>query len=107
MDDFAQLGQGTPEQLCNLRHHLCWHSIDAILARPAPGDNRHEAVSQKKLLQGDGSWSTQKLLLGWVVDSARQTIELPPHRKLELASLFHSLQDRQRISSKEWRKVLG
>jgi hypothetical protein len=33
-------------------------------------------VSLKKLRTGDGSWGTQKLILGWIVDSDRQSIEL-------------------------------
>jgi hypothetical protein len=31
----------------------------------------------KKLLKGDGCWTTRKVVLGWLLDTVRQTIELP------------------------------
>jgi hypothetical protein len=106
VDDFIQVGQGTPEELCSLRRHL-WHSVDAFLNQPLPTELRNEAVSLKKLLKGDGSWATRKLLLGWIVDTQRQTIELPAHRKLELAQIFSSLHHSKRVSNKRWLQVLG
>jgi hypothetical protein len=90
VDDFIQLGQGPPSHLITLRHHLL-HSIDRMLATPLPDERRNEAVSLKKLLTGDGSWCTRKLVLGWILDTAAQTLELPPHRQSELASIFASL----------------
>jgi hypothetical protein len=42
----------------------------------------------KKLLKGDGSWNTQKLILGWIMDTICQTIELPPHGVRVLDKLF-------------------
>jgi hypothetical protein len=106
VDDFIQLGQGSPRRLRTLRRHLL-HSVDTVLARPLPGDNRNEAVSLKKLLGGDGSWGTRKLILGWIIDSARQTIELPPHRKQVLCDIFTELQGLRRISAKKWSSILG
>jgi hypothetical protein len=106
MDDFTPVGQGSPHRLTTLRRHLL-HSVDAVLSRPQPGDGRNEAVSLKKLLTGDGSWCTRKLILGWIVDSVRQTIELPPHQKQMLHDIFASLQGLRRVSSKHWRSILG
>ena len=52
-----------------LQHHLS-HAIDKVLATPAVSeDQRLEALSVKKLKNGDGAWSTRKELLGWVVDA--------------------------------------
>ena len=52
-----------------LRQHLL-HAIDEVLARPEVSKNqRQEAVSLKKLLKGDGSWGTRKIILGWAVDT--------------------------------------
>ena len=48
-------------------------------------------MSLKKLLAGDGSWGTRKLILGWIIDSVRQTIELPPHRKETLHQIVTEL----------------
>ena len=77
VDDFIQLGQGGPKRMRAIRRHL-WHAVDGSLATPeSVGLERPEAISLKKLLKGDGSWTTRKVLLGWLVDTIRQTIELP------------------------------
>jgi hypothetical protein len=90
VDDFIQLGQGRPLQLRTLRCHLL-HSVDAVLSRPGPMDKRNEAGSLKKLLSGDGSWGTHKLILSWIIDSAQETIKLPPQPP-ETGPALHLLQ---------------
>jgi hypothetical protein len=80
VNDFIQAGQGDAQQLTDLRRQLL-HCVDEVLARPLPNEGRNEAVSLKKLLKGKGSWGTRKLILGWIVDTVRQIIELPPQRK--------------------------
>ena len=107
MDDYIQLGQGGPDRMNAIRRHLL-HAADKVLAMPsASQEKRHEALSIKKMLQGDGSWTTRKLLLGWVVDSLRQTLELSARRKLELAKIFASLCNAKRVSRKRWERLLG
>ena len=107
VDDFIQLGQGGPKRMKALRRHLLW-AVDSVLAMPDVSDtDRNEAVSMKKLLKGDGAWETRKLLLGWIVDTVRQTIELPPHRKLALAEIFSDLASAKRVSQRKWQSYLG
>ena len=90
-----------------LRRHLL-HSIDKVLVRPGvSSESRREAVSLKKMKKGDGSWATQKGMLGWVVDTPRQTLELPPHRKGSLAKIFGELKTAKQISAKRWHQILG
>ena len=90
-----------------LRRHLL-STIDRVLAQPNSEESyRREAVSLKKLMKGDGAWSTRKIILGWVIDTVRQTVELPPHRKAELAAIFASLAQVQRISHKRYQQILG
>ena len=53
------------------RHHL-WHAVDQVLAQPSETSHeRPEAISIKKPQKGDGSWTTRKTLLGWVVDTTQ------------------------------------
>ena len=107
VDDFIQLGQGGKLRLNVLRNHLL-HSIDAVLARPQLDEPlRNEAVSLKKLLKGDGSWATRKLVLGWILDSVRKTIELPAHRKAAVAEIFADLAKTKRVGAKKWSSILG
>ena len=37
-----------------------------------------DTMSIKKLLKGDTCWATHKVILGWVLDSLKLTIKLPP-----------------------------
>ena len=106
VDDFVQLGQGSPTKL-NAVRNCFFHTLDQVLRQPEPGENRNEAVSLKKLRKGDSSWHTRKTIVGWTLDFIRQTLELPPHRKVELVELFESLRDRKRVSERRWRKALG
>jgi hypothetical protein len=107
VDDFIGLGQGTPTQLRTLRRHLL-HSIDQVFA-PLAATDRHnsEPISVKKLRKGDASWQTVKVVLGWVLDTVRHTISLPPHRAQRLQDIFADLHGRSRVSVKKWHKVLG
>ena len=67
VDDFIGIAQGSKRQLSNLRRNIL-HSIDLVLDQPRPGERlRNEAASVKKLLKGDGSWETRKLILGWII----------------------------------------
>ena len=107
VDDYIQLGQGGPRRMKAIRRHL-WTAVDKGLALPnVGGQKRNEAVSLSKLLKGDGAWATRKGILGWIVDTVRQTLELPAHRKLELAVMLKSLCRARRISRKRYEKALG
>jgi hypothetical protein len=108
VDDFIQLGQGGPKRLKALQGHLL-RAIDQVLARPAAEEtHRNKAILLKKLLKGDGSWNTRKLILGWIVDTICQTIELPPHCKEMLAAIFKELASLKRVNStRKWASYLG
>ncbi len=90
-----------------LRNHLL-HAIDGMIAQPeiSPGVVK-EPVSLKKLKKGDGSWNSRKVILGWVIDFVRQTLELPPHRKHTLAAIFTELAGLKRIARKRWQQIIG
>ena len=88
MDDFVQLAQGSTNKLNAVRNHLL-HTVDEVLATPEDA-SRQEAISLKKLKKGDGSWATRKAVLGWILDTSRQTLELPAHRKTACIQLGHA-----------------
>jgi hypothetical protein len=106
MDDYIQVGQGGPKRMRQLRRHLL-EAVDRVLAQPGTETHRNEAISLKKLSTGDGSWTIWKVILGWVLDTICQTMELPAHRKLLLANIFQDLQGQKRISRKTWERYLG
>jgi hypothetical protein len=62
----------------------------------------------KKLLEGDCSWGTIKLILGWIIDTDNLTIRLPPHRIARLADILASVpRSQHRTSIKKWHSILG
>ena len=108
VDDFVQALQGPPEARLRLIRRLL-HSIDAVF-RPVDSQDsplRKTVPSLKKFLAGDGYLSTKKIILGWLLDTVRQTLELPPHRIERLQEIFDSLRNKDRVPVKLWHKVLG
>ena len=108
VDDFIQACQGNRQARLNHLRKLL-HAIDLVF-RPldsADSPHRKHVPSLKKLLKGDAHLSTRKVVLGWLIDTVRQTLELPPHRIQRLQELFDSLRGKTRVSVKLWHKVLG
>lgn len=107
VDDFMQAFQGSRRQR-NAARRLLFHVIDKVLLpnNNAP-DTREERISIKKLLKAEGAWTTRKTILGWIVDTAKQTIELPEHRQDRLRTLLGTLKHRKRVSINKWQRVLG
>lgn len=107
VDDFISAAQRP--FLRRVRRTLM-HAIDDVFRPLQVGDSefRRQPVSMKKLLKGDCTWSTIKLVLGWIVDTVNMTIQLPPHRVDRLWEILNSIPRRQkRTSVKKWHKVLG
>jgi hypothetical protein len=107
VDDFISLGQRP--FLRRVRRTLL-HAIDEVIRPLDRHDSKHrrEPVSLKKLRAGDCSWSTVKLVLGWIIDTVNLTIQLPPHRVERLWEILNSIpRDQKRTSVKKWHKVLG
>ena len=107
MDDFIGLAQGK-EQLSKVRSIIV-KSIDSVF-RPNDyydGPHRREPVSLKKLRKGESSWSTVKIILGWIVDTTNMTISLPSHRRDRLNEILLSIKPTQKRVSVKWHKVLG
>jgi hypothetical protein len=109
VDDFIGVCQGPIPRRRTVRR-IMLHTLDDIFRPLGPQDNPHrkEPVSEKKLRQGDGSWETRKLVLGWILDTIAMTIELPEHRRLRLRILLDSIWPSQkRISVRKWQQILG
>lgn len=109
VDDFVALAQGGPARRQRVRRTL-FHTIDQVLRPLHPSDppTRQEPISEKKLRKGDARWSTRKVILGWVLDTVAQTIELPERRLLRLQEILASVPPtKKRISTKAWHQVLG
>jgi hypothetical protein len=109
VDDFIGLAQGRPPTRTAVRRIL-FHTLDEALRQLDEHDNpcRQEPASIKKLLKGDAYWATRKEILGWILDCARMTIELPTHQLLCLWEILDSISPSQKRTSKhKWQQVLG
>jgi hypothetical protein len=77
------------------------HSIDDVFQPLLPNDNptRQEPVFMKKLREGDYSFGTFKLILGWIIDTINMTIQLSQHRVDRLAEILASIPATQHRTS--------
>ena len=89
MDDFILLAQGGKRRRRRLRRIL-FHCVDRVFRPPDAADDewKKDPNSVKKLRKGDGSFTTVKVVLGWLIDTVAGTVELPPHRLERLMELL-------------------
>jgi hypothetical protein len=84
------------------------HGIHSIF--PPPSLTKHDGgdpISEKKLIQGDGTWSTTKEILGWEFDGAAFTIKLPDSKCTDTCKLIKKLLLQKRASLNKYQKVAG
>jgi hypothetical protein len=108
VDDEIVVVQGTPARLRRLKRQLL--HLNDLVFRPndsQDGPFRKEPVSVKKLRQGDATWSTWKVVLGWTVDTLAKTIELPPHRRERVREILANHHNCKRIGTQAAYKLLG
>ena len=108
VDDEILAAQGDPASLNAFRCKLL-HLNDRVF-RPNDEANdpsiRREPISLKKLDKGDACWATRKIVLGWLIDTLKGTIELPPHRRDRLNHILSVTLASRRVSTKAWHKLL-
>ena len=101
VDDFIGLAQ---PHSCKKTRKILMHSIDKVFRPLAKDDHefRQEPISMKKLQKSDCSWTTKQIILGWIIDTMSQTIQLPEHRQQRLAEILDSIpRTQKRISIKK------
>jgi hypothetical protein len=109
VDDFCGLVQGNKWKRRTVKRIL-FNALDKVF-RPLDGNDtvfRQEPASLKKLRKGDARWDTEKIILGWLLDTINKTISLPSHRAERLHEILNSITTDQRwIATKDWHKVIG
>jgi hypothetical protein len=107
MDDFLGLSQ-PPSATQTLRALLAGiHSVFRYTAHPDDPVHRKAVISESKMAQGDGLWSTTKSILGGLVDSAAHTVHLLPHKAKRLQELLTTFLPLRRTSQRRWLQLLG
>jgi len=91
MDDFFGMLQApTIAELHKFTRSILY-GIHAVFPPPGPSeDQTDEPISVKKLKAGDGLWSTQKEILGWLFDGVSRCMQLPNDKVSKIrAHLIH------------------
>ena len=66
--------------------------MDELLRTNTKDDTaQKEPISLKNLRKGDAAWSTQKVVLGWEIDTIKQVLTLPEERKSNLLALLDTI----------------
>lgn len=109
VDDFLAATQGNKWTRRSIKR-LIFQALDKVF-RPLDSEDspfRQDPASIKKLLKGDGTWDTIKIILGWLVNTVDKTITLPPHRVERLRVILASILPGQAyVPTKHWHQVLG
>eukprot|EP00536_Pseudo-nitzschia_multiseries_P004927 jgi/Psemu1/11292/gm1.11292_g len=109
VDDFCGLAQDNQWTRRAIKRVL-FQSLDKVFWPLDATDTpfRQELASLKKMLKGDATWTTKKVILGWLIDSITKTISLPPHQVDRLQEILHSISpDQCHVPIQQWHQVLG
>ena len=104
MDDLMGATQGDPTQQRRATE-IMLKAIKEVF--PSVVGELKDSVSIKKALQGGGSWSWMKEILGWDIDTVAGTICLPPRRLAELKELLPIPPSQRRLAVDKLRKLIG
>lgn len=84
------------------------HGIHAVFPPPhILGHNGEDPISQKKLLEGEGTWSFWKEILGWIFDGRAGTITLPQKKVKKIATQITKILKQQAVSLNKYQKLAG
>jgi hypothetical protein len=108
VDDFIGMTNNSSLSHLTQLSQAMLHSIHSVF--PPPSINGHhgrDPISEKKLKQGDGTWSTKKEILGWEFDGAAFTIKLPGQKCIDTCKLIKQLLQQKCSSLNKYQKVAG
>ena len=95
------------KHLLNLSRAML-HGIHTVF--PPPDITQHaggDPISEKKLNNEEGLWSHTKEILGWIIDGANYTINLPPNKVEKITKTLKKINKRKVISLNEFQKIAG
>ncbi len=84
------------------------HGIHSIFPPPnVTGHKGGDPISEKKLDKLEGLWDFVKEILGWMIDGANFTIELPPSKVAKITDLLRDTRKKKFLPLKEFQKLAG
>ena len=108
VDDFIGVIQSTNASQVRHMSRALLHSIHDVF--PPPSISKHnggDPISLKKLMQGDGVWSVQKEILGWVFHGVKRCIHLPPNKIASIKAELHRVCRMKAVPLKTFESLVG
>ena len=108
VDDFIGGTNQTDTQHLTQLSRAILHGIHSIF--PPTDISKHcggDPISEKKMANGDGTWSFQKEILGWILDGQAYTIFLPINKSKKIQKLLKQLTKKDSCSLNDLQKAAG
>ena len=108
VDDFCTAAQTSDFNTLQSISRSLIHGIHSVF--PPPSISKHgggDPISEKKLLQGEGTWSTTKEILGWIFDGKNYTIQLPPTKCDTIVNDIKIVLSKEQVSLNKYQKLAG
>ena len=108
VDNFLGITLGNKARQEEVKRALL-HTLNDVLCPLSPTDlpTRQDPASLKNMKEGDSTWATQKILLGWVIDSVGGTIHLPQQRVTRLTTMLQVWRANDESQGSDGRKFWG
>lgn len=90
-------------------HHIVRGILSIFRDKACPMDPslRKHISSETKMAKGDACWSTEKIVLGWLLNTKDGTLSLPTHKADRLRTIITEYLAKRRTSRKRWQQLLG
>jgi hypothetical protein len=108
VDDFVGITNNTTHQHLQQLSRSMINGIHSIF--PPPEITNHpggDPISEKKLLSGDGTWTHDKEILGWIFDGKKFTITLSAAKCDTIILQIRKLLQLKRPSLNKYQKIAG
>ena len=108
VDDFIAITNNPSQN--NLEHwsRAILHGIHTVF--PPPSITKHsggDPISEKKLLQQEGLWHTEKEILGWILNGKNFTIQLPTKKATKIKTILKQMARENKVPLQEFQKLAG
>ena len=109
VDDFIALTDNTSREHLTQLSRAMLHGIHTVF--PPPSFTGHhiggDPISEKKLKKLEGMWEQVKEVLGWMLDDANYTIELPAAKVAKIVATLKKLGRQRTIRVLDFQKIAG
>ena len=108
VDDFIAVTNDTSTNHLKQFSRAMLFGVHSMFPPPAiTGHHGEDLISQKKLNQGEGTWSSTKEILGWLVDGADFTISLLPDKCTKISKLIKKVSKMKACPLQKFQELAG